>query len=191
MSKFPSPICLSDSEIVSLYWARSETAIEETERKYGSYCYTVAYNVLYCKEDAEECVNDTWLRAWQSMPPEAPRFLSAFLGKITRNLALNRYAHDHAEKRNRHLTEIYDEAAEPFSDGRDMVEEIILQDAVNRFLQGLSRETRILFLRRYWYMSPLRDIAKDYGLPEGTVKSILSRTRRKFKEFLEKEGIGL
>ena len=180
-----------DSEIIALYWERSETAIRETDRKYGKYCHAIAYNILYSKEDAEECVNDTYLKAWNSMPPERPDSLSAYLGKLTRNLALNRYAYKHADKRNIHLTEIYDEATEPFADSADMLDEMILREAINTFLASLSAETRILFMRRYWYMSPVKQIARDYGLPEGTVKSILSRTRKKFKDYLEKEGIYL
>ncbi len=182
---------MDDREIIALYWERSETAIRETDRKYGKYCHAIAYNILYSKEDAEECVNDTYLKAWDSMPPEKPGRLSAFLGKITRNIALNRYAYDHADKRNVSLTEVYDEAAEPFADPSNMLDEMILRDTINAFLASLPAETRILFMRRYWYMSPVKQIAKDYGLPEGTVKSILSRTRKRFKDYLEKEGIDL
>ncbi len=182
---------LEDSEIVALYWARAEAAIHESDRKYGKYCYAIAYNILYSNEDAEECINDTWLKAWHAMPPEKPRHLSAFLGKITRNIALNRYTYEHADKRNRNLTEIYDEASEPFANTENMVDEVILRDVINRFLTALPMETRVLFLRRYWYMSSVKEIARDYGLPEGTVKSILSRTRKKFQHYLEKEGIEL
>ena len=191
MTQKPIISYMDDREIVALYWARSETAIRETDRKYGKYCHAIAYNILYSREDAEECVNDTYLKAWDSMPPKRPDRLSAFLGKITRNIALNRYAHDHADKRNINLTEIYDEVMEPFADPSDMIDEILLRDAINSFLAALPSETRILFLRRYWYMSPVKEIARDYGLPEGTVKSILSRTRKKFKAYLEKEGIDL
>ena len=191
MMQKPINSYMDDREIVALYWERSESAIRETERKYGKYCHAIAYNILYSKEDAEECVNDTYLKAWNSMPPELPDSLSAYLGKLTRNLALNRYAYQHADKRNIHLTEIYDEATEPFADSADMLDEMILREAINTFLASLSAETRILFMRRYWYMSPVKQIARDYGLPEGTVKSILSRTRKKFKDYLEKEGIYL
>jgi len=191
MMQEPINSYMDDREIVALYWERSETAIRETDRKYGKYCHAIAYNILYSKEDAEECVNDTYLKAWNSIPPEQPNSLSAYLGKITRNLALNRYAHEHADKRNIHLTAIYDEATEPFADSADMLDEMILREAINTFLASLSAETRILFMRRYWYMSPVKQIAHDYGLPEGTVKSILSRTRKKFKDYLEKEGIYL
>ncbi len=182
---------MEDHDIVTLYWDRSEAAIRETEQKYGKYCYTIAYNILYCHEDAEECDNDTYDKAWDTMPPEKPTRLSAYLGTITRNIALNRYAHDRAQKRNVHFTEVYDEAADAISEtnGKTFAEEIALRDAINTFVAALSQETRIIFLRRYWYFSLVKDIAKDYGIPEGTVKSILSRTRKRFKEHLEKEGI--
>lgn len=184
---------MEDHDIVTLYWERSETAIQETDQKYGKYCYAIAYNILYSHEDAEECVNDTYVKAWDTMPPERPVRLSAYLGTITRNIALNRYAHDHAGKRNTHLTEVYDEAAAavPDTDMEDLADELALREVINTFVAALPRETRVIFVRRYWYFSTVKDIAKDYGLPEGTVKSILSRTRKRFREHLEKEGIYL
>ena len=180
---------MHDQEIVELYWDRNETAIVETDRKYGKYFHTIAYNILYSNEDAEECVNDTYLKAWETMPPEKPNCLSAYLGRITRNIALNRYTKNHAEKRNIQLTAVYDEAAAVSADRTDMVDELILRDTINAFLASLSKEHRVIFMRRYWYASTVADIAKDYRIPEGTVKSILARTRIKFKKFLEKEGI--
>ena len=183
---------MEDRDIVTLYWDRSEAAIHETQQKYGKYCYTIAYNILYSHEDAEECVNDTYVKAWETMPPEKPLRLSAYLGKITRNIALNRYAHNHADKRDAHLTEVYDEAADEISASeKSLPDELILKEAINSFVAALPKETRVIFVRRYWYMSPVGDIAKDYGLPVGTVKSILSRTRKRFKAHLEKEGIYL
>ncbi|MBE6557750.1 MAG: sigma-70 family RNA polymerase sigma factor [Ruminococcaceae bacterium] len=183
---------MEDHDIVTLYWDRSEAAIRETEQKYGKYCYTIAYNILYSHEDAEECVNDTYVKAWDTMPPERPTRLSAYLGTITRNIALNRYAHDRAQKRNIHLTEVYDEAADAFPmPEKDLSDELMLKEVINGFVASLEKETRIIFVRRYWYFSSVKDIAKDYKIPEGTVKSILSRTRKRFKEHLEKEGIHL
>ena len=183
---------MDDKMIVELYFERSEAAIEETRKKYGKYCHKIAYNILYSDEDSEECVNDTYVKAWETMPPEKPLRLSAYLGRITRNIALNRYAHGHADKRNAHLTEVYDEAAEAIpSPEASVSDELILKEAINSFVASLEKDVRIIFVRRYWYMSPVKDIAKDYGLPEGTVKSILSRTRKRFKAHLEKEGIDL
>ncbi len=183
---------MEDRDIIALYWDRSETAIRETQQKYGKYCYVIAYNILYSHEDAEECVNDTYVKAWETMPPEKPTRLSAYLAAITRNIALNRYAHNHADKRDTHLTEVYDEAADTIpTPEKAFSDELILKEAINAFVAALPKETRIIFVRRYWYMSSVKDIAKDYGLSEGTVKSILSRTRKRFKAHLEKEGIDI
>ena len=183
---------LSDDTIIDLFFARDETAITEIDRKYGSYLRTVAYHILHNDADCEECRNDTYLRAWETMPPEKPSALNAYLGRITRNLALNRYEYIHADKRDSRVTLIYDEAAHALSgEFTDPLDEIALKDAVNSFLASLSNEHRIIFLRRYWYMSDVASIARDYRIPEGTVKSILSRTRKKFQMHLEKEGIHL
>ena len=181
---------MEDNEIVDLYWERNETAISETEKKYGRYCYVIAYNILYSHEDTEECVNDTYLRAWETIPPQRPAVLNGYLGKITRNLALNRYEYIHADKRDARVTEVYDESTFALSgDDSDPLDELALKEAINSFLAALPKEHRIVFIRRYWYMSEVAAIAKDYRIPEGTVKSILSRTRMKFKKHLEKEGI--
>ena len=184
---------MQDCNIVDLYWQRDERAIKETASKYGGYCYRIAYDILYSELDAEECVNDTYLKAWESMPPHKPEKLSTFLGKITRNLALNRYIHDRAQKRNKATDVVFDELAELIPDGvtSHMPEEVALKDVINRFVASLPSLTRVVFVRRYWYVSSIRDIAADYGLSQGYVKVMLLRTRKKFKAFLEKEGITL
>ena len=127
---------VDDKTIVALYWERSEAAIEHSQQKYGKYCYRIADNILHCKEDAEECVNDTWVRAWNAMPPERPTLLQAFLGKITRNLALDRYAYNHAKKRNSDLLEAFEEL-EPClpgcsSDGEDALLREDFRKFINR-----------------------------------------------------------
>ena len=185
---------MEDSKIIDLYFERSQSAIKETHEKYGHYCHTIAYNVLYSYEDAEECVNDTYLRAWKSIPPHRPSRLSAFLGKITRNLALNKYDKENAMKRKSENQLIFDEVEEFMTSPSEKsapVDEILLRDAINSFLEGLSPEARIIFVRRYWYCSSIKDIAADYSISEGTVKSSLSRTRKYFREHLLKEGIDL
>ena len=183
---------MEDEKIVELYWERSEAAIAQTQSKYGKYCHYIAYNILYSDEDAEECVNDTYIKAWDTMPPKKPQRLSTYLGKLTRNIALDRYDYYNADKRHSNTALVLQEVgevltapenAETFSDTQ------ALSDAINSFVDALPRETRIIFVRRYWYMSPIKDISSDYGIPEGTVKSILSRTRKKFKAHLLKEGI--
>lgn len=182
---------MEDQKIVELYWERSETAIAETQKKYGKYCHYIAYNILNSNPDAEECVNDTYLKTWEAIPPAKPRLFKSFIGRITRNLALDRYDREHALKRRGNTDLILDEIGEcvPEDDGREMSEEIALRDAINGFLESLPEETRIIFMRRYWYLSPVAHIAGDLGLSESNVKVILMRTRKKFKAYLEKEDI--
>lgn len=183
---------MEDNKIVDLYWERSEAAVLETQKKYGRYCHSIAYNILYSAEDAEECVNDTYRKAWDAMPPRRPQQLSAFLGKITRNTALDYYSYLKAQKRSGNTELILDEMAECIPDPgstADISDKIALKNAINGFLESLPRQTRIIFMRRYWYLSPLKEIAHDYSLKESNVKVILHRTRNKFKEYLEKEGI--
>jgi RNA polymerase sigma-70 factor (ECF subfamily) len=184
---------MQDCNIVDLYWQRDEQAIKETAEKYGSYCYHIAYNILYSDLDAEECVNDTYVKAWESMPPHKPEKLSTYLGKLTRNIAINRYVHDRAQKRNAETDLVFDELSYLIPDGQtsNLPDEVALKDAINRFVGALPYQTRVVFVRRYWYVSPIADIAKDYGLSQGQVKVMLFRTRKKFKAFLEKEGISL
>ena len=179
---------VDDKTIVALYWERSEAAIEHSQQKYGKYCYRIADNILHNHEDDEECVNDTWVRAWNAMPPERPTLLQAFLGKITRNLALDRYTHDRAVKRGAEI----DDVAEEFwqcvpSDEPSIADQSALHAAINAFLATLPDRTRIVFLQRYWYMCGIEQIAAETGLSPANVKVILHRTRRSFKEYLEKE----
>ena len=184
---------MEDHQIVALYWARSETAIAETEIKYGRYCRYIADNILHSAQDAEECVNDTYQRAWDTIPPKKPELLSAYLGKITRNLAISRSRFENAQKRAPGLAVILDETEEfiPDPSQGDITDELHLRQAINAFVASLPKETRIVFVRRYWYMSSVRDIAADMGMTESKVKAVLMRTRQKFKEYLEREGISV
>ena len=184
----------TEEEIIELYRARDEEAIRQTADALGSYCYTVAYNILGNPEDAEECVNDTLLRAWGAIPPAKPSRLSTFLGKITRNLALDRYDKNTAQKRLGPVELVLDELSECIPDADsslDPIDKIALGDAINAFLAGLPQKTRQIFLRRYWFLSPVRDIARDTDMSESAVKASLMRTRESFKAYLEKEGIVL
>lgn len=186
---------MDDRQIIDLYWARSEAAISETANKYSRYCHTIAYNILHSNEDAEECVNDTYLRAWGRMPPQRPDLLSAFLGKITRNLSLNRYEKYTARKRGLGqvplaLDELQD-CIPAASSVEQTVEDAELAEIFNYFLAALPTDTRKIFMRRYWYLSPIKEIAEDWGFSESKVKMILLRTRNKLKQTLEKEGIPL
>ena len=185
---------MDDKSIVELYWSRNEDAISHTRQKYGAYCHSIACNILYSREDAEECVNDTYLRAWEAIPPQRPSRLGAFLGKITRNLALNRYAYDRAQKRFTNvelaLHELSECIADPASES-PMEDSLALKQAINGFLAKLPQKTRILFVRRYWYLDSIEQLAKASGMTESNVKVTLHRARIKFRDHLQKEGIQL
>ena len=180
-----------DEQIVTLYLQRDEAAIKETANKYQNYCYRIAFDILHSEQDAEECVNDVYIRAWESIPPHSPERLSTYLGKLTRNIAVNRYLHDHAKKRNGMADVVFDEVANLIPDigeGR-MVDEVLLKECLNRFLSFLPQQTRIVFVRRYWYIHDVKCIAAAMGLSESNVKVMLLRTRKKLKAFLKKEGV--
>ena len=186
---------MEDKEILALYRARAEDAIAETAKKYGRYCHTIAYNILHSDEDSEECVNDTYLRAWAAIPPQWPERLATFLGKITRNLALDRWKLVAAEKRGMGqvvlaLDEL-EECVPAADDTAQIADDLALTAALERFLGGLSVEARRIFLRRYWYLSPIKTIAVDFGIGESKVKMVLLRARNELKQCLEKEGINL
>lgn len=184
-----------DAEIVQLYWDRNELAIPATSEKYGSYCRAIAGNILGSREDAEECVNDTYLRAWNSIPPSRPGLLSAYLGKITRNLALNRYRYHTAEKRGGgEVPLVLAEIAELVSDTDGVEQEMdrrALAEAVSAFLAQLPAERRRLFVRRYWYLDGVAQIAAWFGMTENQVSVTLSRLRAKLKDYLVERGFTL
>ena len=186
---------MDDNGIIALYWARDEKALEETDCKYGGYCRSIAYNILQNREDSEECVNDTWLRAWNAMPPQRPNILSSFLGKITRNLSLDRYKLSHAAKRGGgQLPVALDELGDCVPNGQNVEEELALKELsrlLDRFLRDLPERDCCVFLRRYWYVDSTADIAKRYQMAEGSVKSCLYRTRQKLKTYLEKAGVAV
>ena len=180
--------------IVDLYWERSEDAIEKTKEKYDRYCFKVAFNILQSDRDAEECVNDTYVNAWNAIPPSRPDNLATFLGKLTRNISLNRYYHDHAMKRTTNIEVALDELEDVLSEKGAfdyIAEEAVLKDIINRFLGQLSKINRIVFVKRYWYLNSVKEISSDCGISESNVKVKLARTRKSFKAFLEKEGVVL
>lgn len=186
---------MDDEKIIELYFARSEQAVKETANKYGRYLNTVAHNILNTKEDCEECINDTYMRVWQKIPPERPKMFSAFLAKITRNLAINRYKSLNAKKRGSgQVPLVLDELSQCVADTSDTqnhIEDAALTEAINSFLAQIDEETRKIFMRRYWYMSTVKEIAQDFDLSESKVKMTLMRTRNKLKQFLLKEDIYL
>ena len=186
---------MDDNGIIQLYWDRNDQAISATSEKYGHYCKAVAKNILNNEEDSEECVNDTYLNAWNSMPTHWPEDLATFLGKITRNLSFNKYKHDHAQKRGSgEITLVLDELTTCVSD-IDTVEQIIdrqeLAKAINSFVKSLSTKKQNIFVRRYWYVDSVSDIASDYGMLQGTVSKTLERTRKQLKMYLAERGFEL
>ncbi len=183
---------MEDRQIITLYFQRSEDAIAMTENKYGRLLFSVAYNILYSEGDSEECVSDTYMRAWQTIPPTVPNRLSAFLAKITRNIALNRYRDGKRKGRNLTAELIFDEIAECVPDSAgDIAKDMELRDALNGFMAALDRNHRLIFLKRYFYMCPVKDIAREMGMTVSAVKVSLSRTRVRLREHLEREGIRL
>ena len=186
---------MDDGQIIDLYWARSETAISETANKYSKYCHAIAFNILHSNEDSEECVNDTYMRAWDAMPPKRPNRLSTFLGKITRNLSLNKYEKYAAEKRGcgqvpLALDELQD-CVPAAGNVEQTIEDAELIAIFNRFLAALPTDTRKVFMQRYWYLCPIKEIAEDYSFSESKVKMTLLRARNELKQILEKEGIAI
>lgn len=183
---------MEDKQIIDLYWRRSELAIFETANKYGAYCRAVAYHILHSEEDSEECVNDTWLRVWNAIPPQRPARLRMFLAKITRNLAFDKYKAQTAGKRGGGETElVLDELNECISTGDDAEHQCITQEleqTINRFVHTLPERDRNIFVRRYFFVETVEAIAEKQGLSANHVMVILSRTRQKLKTYLKKEG---
>ncbi|MBR7162089.1 MAG: RNA polymerase sigma factor [Clostridia bacterium] len=183
---------MEDQEIVSLYWMRDESAIRETADKYGNYCYRIAYRILDNHEDSEESVNDTYIDAWNSMPPHKPILLSAFLGKITRRIAIDRWRRSRTEKRGGgEAVLVLDELSECLTGENDIETELErkrLAQTVNEFIQTLSAAERRIFVGRYFYMDSVESICKKFGFSESKVKSMLFRIREKLRVYLRKEG---
>ena len=180
---------MDDEKIITLYNRRDEDAIRETSEKYGGYCFSIANNIL---ADAEECVNDTWLKVWQSIPPQCPKSLKAFLAKIARSLALNRYREKNRQKRGGGEVVLAFEEMDEFLAGTSDIDTEAdkreLEELLNGFLYSLSERDRSIFILRYFYMEGTSDIAREHSIRESNVLMILSRTRKKLRERLEKEG---
>ena len=172
---------MEDFEIVEMYWDRNENAITETDRKYGKYCRKIAFSIVTNKEDMEECVNDTYLQTWNSLPPQRPEKLSTYLGKICRNISINLYEKLTAEKRGGNETDAcLDELGELIGSSSEVEEQL-----------DLTVLTRTVFVQRYWYMMSVKEIAKENRMSDSNVKMTLSRTREKLKLYLEEEGYSI
>ena len=178
---------MKDHDIVDLYWARNERALTETQHKYGAYCHSISMNILDSKLDAEECVNDTWLKAWQTMPPKKPSILRTYLGKLTRNLSINRLKERHREKRNPDLVIAFEELAECIPVPEDTTDAQLCA-YLNECLEITPALDRQLFMGRYWYGRTVREMAPRYGLTPNAVSQRLKRTRQALRAYLEERG---
>ena len=183
---------MEDARIVDLYWARSENAIRETSSKYGKYCYSIAYGILANAEDADESVNDTYFDAWNAMPPHRPSILSTFLGKITRRLSIDKWRIRNAGKRGSgEVLLVLDELQDCIASSTDLEERFERQeliDTINFFLSRLPLNERDVFVSRYWFIRPVKEIAQKFDMSESNVKTMLFRTRQKLYTYLRKEG---
>lgn len=183
---------MRDEEIIELYFSRSESAISETALKYGNYCGYISQNILDSKDDAEECVNDAYLAAWSTIPPKRPQNLKTYLGKLTRNISIKKREKHKAAKRgggcaNIVLSEL-EECIASDNSVEDSIDNAALTECINSFLSSLPPINRVVFVRRYWYVSSISEIAEQYDMSENKVKSILFRLRKRLKEHLGKEG---
>lgn len=185
---------MEDAQIIQLYWDRDEQAIAQTRDKHGRFCRSVAWNVLRSEPDVEECLNDTWLRAWNAMPTDWPQALRAYLGRITRNLAISRYRAAHADKRGGGVLPCaLEELGDCVSDRsvEQTVEARELARLISAFVRALPPESGDLFVRRYWYLDSIEQLASRFHMSESRVKSNLFRTRKRLRAYLEQEGIAL
>ena len=186
---------MEDGDIIALYLKRNQEAIAETEKKYGRYCYSIAYNILYNAEDAEESVNDALMNAWNSIPPHIPSILSAFLGKLTRYVSLKKWRYARAQKRGGgEITLAYEELSDCIPGNKSVEEELRekeLAEIIDRFLDELPAAERHIFICRYWYFDDISTISKQFGFSNSKVKSMLYRIRKKLLFRLNKEGVFL
>ncbi len=183
---------MEDNELIDLYFQRSENAIAITEQKYGKLCFGVAKHILTDDRDVEECVTDAYMHVWNAIPPERPEKFGAFIARITRNLALDKYAFNHAERRDSSLTSAFDELEDFLKspvDAQQEVEDNEFREFINRFLGNLKEEARVIFVKRYFYGESVAEICEDTDFGEEKVKSSLFRTRKLLKTALANQGI--
>lgn len=185
---------MNDQDIIELFWARSEDAILEAAAKFSTYCQAIAWNLLGNAEDVKECINDTWFAAWNRIPPERPVRLAVYLGRITRNIAMDRYDYNHAAKRKcnfgQMLSEL-EECAVTVDSAQKQYEDGETARLISRFLKAQEAQKRIIFIRRYWYGDSIAMIAGQLAMSQSKVKSMLHRMRKALKVYLEREGAGI
>ncbi len=185
---------MEDKEIVDLFWERSESAINETNQKYGRYCHYIAYQILHSDEDAEEIVNDTYLKTWNTIPNNRPNDLKSYVGMISRQLAVDVFDYQHAQKRNTVMYMVLDELSACIPDdanGDEIGESVALSTALNDFLWSLPQKTRDIFVRRYWYSCSISEISDAFAMKDSAVTMLLHRTRLKLKAYLQEEDFNL
>ena len=183
---------MTDHEIIELYFARDERAISETANAHGAYCFGVAMRILQSHPDSEECVNDTWLRAWNTIPPKRPSVLRTYLAHIIRNLAISRYRRDHAAKRSHApdtpIHELSECLPDPDGSPADAASSSELREALNSFVAGLDELDRKLFVGRYWHSYTPAQLSKAYGIKENTLNQRLFRIRERLRKHLSERG---
>ncbi len=182
---------MEDMEIIALYEERSAFAIAKTSEKYGSYLMKICMNILNIKQDSEECVNDTYLATWNKIPPDKPIKFLPYIGRIAKNIALNRYDYLTADKRNTHYNTALDELSDIISGTNNTEDSFVekeLSASISVFLRNSDEKSRNIFIRRYWYNDSIGDVAKMFGISESSTKVTLHRTRKKLKTYLEREG---
>lgn len=185
---------MEDAAIIDLYWARDQQAIAESERKYGSFCGRLARNILCNLQDAEECVNDTWHRAWNTIPPQRPNSLRAYLGRIVRNLAIDRWRRNTAQKRGEGIEVMLSELEGCLPSGQTPQQELEHQEitrALEDWLDTLSREERAMFLRRYWYGTAVADLAAEWGCTPNCMSQRLRKLRLSLRRYFEEKEVSV
>ena len=185
---------IEDEKIIEMFFGRSEQGIRELDIKYGKVCHKLSYNIVNSRQDAEECVNDTYHATWNTLPPERPNYFFAYLAKLARNFSFGKYDYYHAQKRCVTVVELSDEIENCIPAPNDLEQKLDSKEIgriISTFLYEQSSEMRAVFVRRYWYMDPIKDIAEMFQISESKVKSILFRMRNKLREHLEEEDIHL
>lgn len=185
---------MEDMQIIALYHQRDESAIVETEKKYGKFCKSIAHNILANAEDAKECVNDTYLRVWNAIPPQQPTCFRAWIGRIVRNIALHRWEHNNAQKRSRNMETMLSELEECLPSANNIAQAedaAAIRECLNRWLASCERDDRILFVRRYWNGIPLKDLAEEQEISAARLAQKMYRLRNDLRKALEQEGITL